>query len=255
MVLEGTRDGITDIGFEPTIFHPDKLPLEQISFVTPFVTSDVELVGRVINKLHAEIPAFREQYDKFGVVRLAGSSYRFLRAVHDLPGAEVRGHHGPPDQHGGRGAAMAARHAGNTRAEQHDALLQQHQDGVVDGFIIFPSAIPGMKYPEAAPYVTRVGFGAQYAAALIINKSVYDKLPAEIRTILHEAGEAWTKAADRAQFEAGNKGFDSVPEYPKGTNFTLSARRAGEMGQRDAEHRARNGPSGSTSRACRAPRR
>ena len=36
MVLEGTRDGITDIGFEPTIFHPDKLPLEQITFVTPF---------------------------------------------------------------------------------------------------------------------------------------------------------------------------------------------------------------------------
>src|SRR5690606_14324599 len=40
-VLKGVQDGIADIGFEPTIFHPDKLPLEQITFVTPFTTTDV----------------------------------------------------------------------------------------------------------------------------------------------------------------------------------------------------------------------
>jgi len=32
-VLQGVSDGIADIGFEPTIFHPDKLPLEQVSFI------------------------------------------------------------------------------------------------------------------------------------------------------------------------------------------------------------------------------
>ena len=41
-----------------------------------------------------------------------------------------------------------------------------------------------MKYPEAAPYVTKVGFGAQYAAALIVNKSVYAKLPPALQKIL-----------------------------------------------------------------------
>ena len=40
-VLQGVSDGIADIGFEPTIFHPDKLPLEQVSFMTPFTTTDV----------------------------------------------------------------------------------------------------------------------------------------------------------------------------------------------------------------------
>ncbi len=37
-VLEGVKDGIADIGSEPTIFHPDKLPLENITFATPFIT-------------------------------------------------------------------------------------------------------------------------------------------------------------------------------------------------------------------------
>ena len=72
MVLEGTRDGITDIGFEPTIFHPDKLPLEQVSFVVPFTTSDVVLVGKAIEKMHQTMPEYRAQYDKFNVVRIAG---------------------------------------------------------------------------------------------------------------------------------------------------------------------------------------
>ena len=30
-VLKGVQDGIADIGFEPTIFHPDRLPLEPLS--------------------------------------------------------------------------------------------------------------------------------------------------------------------------------------------------------------------------------
>ena len=222
MVLEGTRDGITDIGFEPTIFHPDKLPLEQISFVTPFVTSDVELVGRVMNKLHAEIPAYKEQYDKFGVVRLAGSSYDSyelfttfpVKAFEDVTGRRIST----------AGAALQwLRGTPATPVQSNMTLYYNNtQTGVVDSFIIFPSAIPGMKYPEVAPYVTRVGFGAQYAAALLINKDVYNRLPEEVRKILHEAGEAWTKVADQGQFKAGNQGFDSVKKYPKGVTHELS---------------------------------
>jgi TRAP-type C4-dicarboxylate transport system substrate-binding protein len=93
--------------------------------------------------------------------------------------------------------------------------------GVIDGFIIFPSSIPGMKYPEAAPHVTKVGFGAQYAAALIINKGAYDKLPPALQKILREAGEAWTAAADKIQLDLGNQGFDSVPQFSGGKNYVL----------------------------------
>jgi TRAP-type transport system periplasmic protein len=220
-VLEGTRDGITDIGFEPTIFHPDKLPLEQISFVTPFSTSDVVQVGKALDALHASIPEYKQQYDKFNVVRLGGSSFDSyelfttspVKQFQDIAGKKIAT----------AGAALQWLRGTPATPVQSNMTLYYNsaKTGVVDGFIIFPSAIPGMKFPEAAPHVTKVGFGAQYAAALIINKGVYDKLPAEVRKVLHEAAQAWTAEADKVMIDLGNAGFKSVPSFPGGQAYEL----------------------------------
>ena len=220
-VLKGVQDGIADIGFVPTIFHPDKLPLEQVSFMTPFVTSDVVLVGKTVDTMHATFPAFREQYDKFGVVRLAGSSYDSyelfstfeIKKFDDVKGKKIAT---------GGGALQWLRGTGATPVQSNMTLYYNNaKTGVIDGFIIFPSAIPGMKYPEAAPYVTKIGFGAQYAAVLVVNKGVYGKLPPALQKVLREAGEAWTAAADKVQLDAGNAGFDSVTKFPGGKTFVL----------------------------------
>ncbi|MPZ59163.1 MAG: hypothetical protein GEU91_22280 [Rhizobiales bacterium] len=220
-VLKGVQDGIADIGFEPTIFHPDKLPLEQISFMTPFATSDVVLIGKTIDKMHAMFPEYRAQYDKFGVVRLAGSSYDSYELFSTFPVqkfADVKG-----KKIATAGAALQwIRGTGATPVSSNMTQYYNNaKTGVIDGFIIFPSAIPGMKYPEAAPHVTKVGFGAQYAAALIVNKGVYAKLPLELQRILREAGEAWTAAADKVQFAAGNDGYASVAKFSGGKTFDL----------------------------------
>jgi TRAP-type C4-dicarboxylate transport system substrate-binding protein len=220
-VLEGTRDGITDIGFEPTIFHPDKLPLEQISFLTPFTTSDVVQVGKAIDALHASLPEYKAQYDKFNVVRLAGSSYDSYELFSTFPVKKFEDVKGK--KIATAGAALQWLRGTSATPVQSNMTLYYNsaKTGVIDGFIIFPSSIPGMKYPEAAPYVTKVGFGAQYAAALIINKGVYDKLPPEIRKILHEAGQAWTAAADKIMLELGDSGFKSVSTFQGGEAYVL----------------------------------
>ena len=211
-VLQGVSDGIADIGFEPTIFHPDKLPLEQVSFMTPFTTTDVVKVGQTIDKLHETIPAFKEQYDKFGVKRLAGSSFDSYELFTTFPVktfADVEG-----QKISTAGAALQwLRGTGATPVESNMTLYYNNaKTGVIDGFIIFPSSIPGMKYPEAAPHVTKVGFGAQYAAALIINQGVYDGLPPELQDILVEVGKEWTAKADAGQQEAYEMAYGGVPQ-------------------------------------------
>jgi TRAP-type C4-dicarboxylate transport system substrate-binding protein len=220
-VLKGVQDGIADIGFEPTIFHPDKLPLEQISFMTPFATSDVVQVGKAIDRMHETIPAYRAQYDKFDVVRLAGSSFDSYELFSTFPVQKFDDVKGKKISTAGA-ALQWLRGTGATPVSSNMTLYYNNaKTGVIDGFIIFPSAIPGMKYPEAAPHVTKVGFGAQYAAALIINKSVYDKLPPEIRKILHEAAQAWTAEADKVMIDLGNAGFKSVPSFPGAQAYEL----------------------------------
>ena len=221
-VLQGVSDGIADIGFEPTIFHPDKLPLEQVSFMTPFTTSDVVLVGKTIDKLHATIPAFAAQYDKFGVIRLGGATFDSYELFTTAPVQKFEDITGMKLAVAGAGLQWV-RGTGATPVESNMTLYYNDaKTGVTDGFIIFPSAIPGMKYPEAAPYVTKVGFGAQYAAALIINKSVYEGLPPELQTILRDVAQAWTATAAAAQQDIYNNAYGSVAQnFPGAATFEL----------------------------------
>jgi TRAP-type C4-dicarboxylate transport system substrate-binding protein len=220
-VLQGVSDGIADIGFEPTIFHPDKLPLEQISFATPFVTSDVQLVGKMIDKLHATVPEYKAQYDKFGVIRLGGATFDSYEMFSTFPVKKFDDIKGKKIATAGA-ALQWIRNTGATPVDSNMTLYYNNaKTGVIDGFIIFPSANPGMKYSEAAPYATKVGFGSQYAAALIINKATYDKLPPEVRKIMHEAGAAWTAAADKSQQEIGDKAYAEVPKFSGAQNFAL----------------------------------
>jgi TRAP-type transport system periplasmic protein len=220
-VLEGVKDSIADIGFEPTIFHPDKLPLEQISFATPFVTNDVGLVGKTFNTMHATIPEYTAQYDKFNVIRLGGSVYDSyelfttspIKKFDDLKGKKIAT------------AGAALQWLRGTPATPVQSNMMEYYNssktGVIDGFIVFPSAVGGMKYPEAAPYLTKVGFGAQYAAALIVNKATFEKMPPALQKILREAGAAWGEAADKAMLDAGEDGIKATTTFPKAEVFNL----------------------------------
>jgi TRAP-type transport system periplasmic protein len=212
-MLDGVKDGLTDIGFVPTIFFPDKLPLEQITLVAPFLTTDIELLDRVMNRLHQTIPAFPAQYAKFNQVRLGGTgadSFELLttfpvKKFEDIKGRKI----------GTAGAALAwLRGTGATPVQSN--MMEYYnstKNGVFEGFIVFPSTFPAMKYPEAAPYVTKVGFGAQYSVVLTMNKDSFGKLPPAVQKIFLEVGEQWGAQSDKAYMTAGEVGYKSLASF------------------------------------------
>jgi TRAP-type C4-dicarboxylate transport system substrate-binding protein len=212
-MLDGVKDGIADIGFMPTIFFPDKLPLENITLAAPFLTTDIVLLSRVMNKLHGTVPAFTEQYDKFNLLRLGGTgadSFELLttfpvKSVDDVKGRKI----------GTAGAALAwLRGTGATPVQSN--MMEYYnstKNGVFEGFIVFPSSFPAMKYPEAAPYIAKVGFGAQYSVVLTMNKDSFKKLPAPVQKIVQEAGREWGAKSDQAYMTAGEKGYASLPSF------------------------------------------
>jgi TRAP-type C4-dicarboxylate transport system substrate-binding protein len=219
-MLDGVKDGLADIGFMPTIFFPDKLPLENLTLAVPFLTTDLVLLSRVMNKLHDTVPAFTQQYDKFGLVRLGGSgadSFELLttfpvKSIDDLKGRKI----------GTAGAALAwLRGTGATPVQSN--MMEYYnstKNGVFEGFIVFPSAFPAMKYPEAAPYMTKVGFGAQYSVVLTMNKDAFRKLPAAVQKIMHEVGREWAAKGDEAYMTAGEKGYAMLSSF-KATLYEL----------------------------------
>ena len=212
-VLEGVKDGIAEVGFEPTIFHPDKLPLENITFVVPFVTNDVSMVSKAMNKLHATFPEYAAQYSKFNTVRLGGNSYDSYELISSFPVKKVEDVKGK--KIGTAGAALAWIRGTGAVPVQSNMMeyYNSTKTGVFDAFIIFPSAHPGMKYPEVAPYTVKVGFGAQYAAAIIVNKGLFDKWPAALQKVFRDAGAKWGEEADKAMQNAGEAGLQSVAGF------------------------------------------
>ena len=212
-MLDGIKDGLADIGFMPTIFFPDKLPLENITLVAPFLTTDIVLLSRVMNKLHDTLPAFTQQYDKFNLVRLGGTGADLfellttfpVKSVDDVKGRKI----------GTAGAALAwLRGTGATPVQSN--MMEYYNStktGVFEGFIVFPSSFPAMKYPEAAPYMAKVGFGAQYSVVLTMNKDSLKKLPPAVQKILQEVGREWAAKSDEAYMTAGEKGYASLPSF------------------------------------------
>jgi TRAP-type C4-dicarboxylate transport system substrate-binding protein len=220
-MLDGVKDGIADIGFTPTIFYPDKLPMENITFMAPFVSIDVRLVGQAINRLHDTFPEFGQQYDKFNQIRIGGDSYDSYELVANFPVRKVEDIKGKKIATAG-GALQWMRGTGAVPVQSN--MMEYYngiKTGVFDGCIIFTSSFPGMKYPEVAPYTNRVGFGAQYAAALVVNRDTFNKLPAAVKTALRDAGKHWGTSADSAMQDAGEGGLKSVAGFAGAQVVTL----------------------------------
>lgn len=212
-MLDGVKDGLADVGFVPTIFFPDKLPLEQITLVAPFLTPDIELLDRVMTTLHDTIPAFPAQYSKFNQIRLGGTgadSFELLTTFPVKKFEDIKGH-----KIGTAGAALAwLRGTGATPVQSN--MMEYYnstKNGVFEGFIVFPSTFPAMKYPEAAPYVTKVGFGAQYSVVLTMNKDSFAKLPPAVQKIFREVGREWAAQSDKAYMTAGEVGYKSLAGF------------------------------------------
>jgi len=219
-ILDGIKDGIAEIGYVPTVFFPDKLPLENVTFFAPFATSDVALMGRLMNAVHKQLPEMGAQYDAFNQIRLAGHAYDSfellttfqVRKYEDIKGKKIAT----------SGAALQwLRGTGSVPVNSN--MMEYYngtKNGVFEGFISAPSAFPGLKFPEAAPFVTRVGFGAQYAATLTMHKPAFMKLPEAARKVFLAVAEEWAAKADAALQNAGKVGIDSVPGF-KGTVYEM----------------------------------
>ncbi|WP_159458484.1 hypothetical protein [Roseisalinus antarcticus] len=55
--LEAVETGLTDMGWVGALWEGSKMPLQNVMFSTPFVTSDPVLAVEVLNEMNATIPA------------------------------------------------------------------------------------------------------------------------------------------------------------------------------------------------------
>ena len=192
--LEAVGDGLTDAGWVGTLWEGSKMPLQNVTYFTPFVSDDLVGTLQIMNELHREVPALQEAWEAQNVVFLGASgveTYHLMtnfpvNSLEDLRGRKILAP-GP--------SANWIKHLGAVPVNGAlPTYYNQVQTGVADGMVaILTGAFPNKHY-EVAPYVTLVGLGAQMTGGLGINKDVWDGLSDDVRQVLTELGDAYTVA-------------------------------------------------------------
>lgn len=193
--LETVEAGLAEIGACSSLFDPAKLAVQNVTYYTPFVSSDVRKVGEVVDDLHANLPAMTAAYAENGVVYIGApitiDDYMLMTnfpvaSLADLNGRKIAAPGAAINWLSGTGAVGVS---GNLTTYYNEI-----KTGVYDGVIVFASAaLPGKLY-EVAPYITKAGLGAQYAGSLCANKDWWDGLPAEAQAAFlagSDAAQAW----------------------------------------------------------------
>lgn len=189
--LETIEVGLAEMGTCQALFDPAKLAVQNVTYYTPFVSSDLRKVGAVIDDMHANVPAMTEAYGDNNVVYLGApiviDDYLLMtnfaiESLADLDGRKIAAPGAAINWLSGTGAVGVS---GNLTTYYNEL-----KTGVYDGVVVFASAaLPGKLF-EVAPYVTRFGLGAQFAGSLCANKDWYDGLPDAAKAALHTGADA-----------------------------------------------------------------
>ncbi|PVH27551.1 C4-dicarboxylate TRAP transporter substrate-binding protein [Pararhodobacter oceanensis] len=193
--LEAVEVGLAEVAAIPTVFMPTQLPLQNVSYNTPFGPSDPRLVMESVAMLHDTVPGVEESWHEYDAEYLGGGfaldNYVLMTnfpvtSIEDLEGRRIAAPGPAVNWLEGTGAVGVS---GNLTTYYNDI-----QTGVFDGVIVFPTAAAPARLHEVAPYVTITDFGAQYAGTLVANRTWFADQPEAVQNALRDAAAAYTEA-------------------------------------------------------------
>ena len=71
-MLEAMEEGLVDMGFVATVFDAAKMPLQNVSYIAPFGSSDPRVVTRAVMRLERDIPAMSDAWRRNNMKLLSG---------------------------------------------------------------------------------------------------------------------------------------------------------------------------------------
>lgn len=211
-MLKAVEDGAIDVGHVPFLFNGDKLPLEQITYVTPFGPEDPVKLTEVIKQLRKAVPEMDQQLLKHKQILLAPlptDAYQIvakkpIEKVDDLKGMKL----GTAGQ-----AGNWVRNTGVVSvAGDLTTFYNSMQTGVYEGIITFDTAVSSYKFYEVAPYITKVGFGVQYASGLTVNERRWKGFPQEVKDAFLAVAPIYEKKVSEYYRDAGEASIKNAVE-------------------------------------------
>ncbi len=208
--LETIEQGVSDMGIVGTVFHPGKMPLQNVSYASPFGPAEPRIVSKVINDMHDKVPAMRKSWEKYNQVYQCGfglDDYGVVGTTPVMKLEDLRGkkYGGPPGLHGWiKGSGAVAVNAGLP------SYYNDIKSGVYNGVLTFASGAAAAKLYEVGPAYTQTGFGAMYAGGVSVNKARWDKFPAEVKAAFKVGCDEYEAAYSKEQFVRAVAAMDLI---------------------------------------------
>lgn len=191
---EAVMDGIVDVGMVGTVWEGANMPLQNVTYFTPFATEDHKMIIEIFDDLSENLPELRDSWAENGMVHLSSlitDSYDIYATfpVNSLSDLANRKLNAP---------GTSANWLRGTGATPVDGALTTYytniQTGVTEGTLSFASGILPTRVYEVAPELTRVGIGSMYFGGIAANKDFFDGLPEPVQKAFREAAKATSKA-------------------------------------------------------------
>ena len=191
---EAVMDGIVDIGMVGTVWEGANMPLQNVTYFTPFATEDHRMIIEIFDDLSENLPELKNSWAENGMVHLSSlitDSYDIYATfpVGSMDDLQNRKLNAP---------GTSANWLQNTGATPVDGALTTYytniQTGVTEGTLSFASGILPTRVYEVAPELTRVGIGSMYFGGIAANKDVFDSWPAPVQAAMREAAAATSVA-------------------------------------------------------------
>jgi TRAP-type C4-dicarboxylate transport system substrate-binding protein len=191
--MEAVRDNITDIGYVGTLWEGSTMPLQNVTYFTPFTTGDHGVVANAFEKLNETVPALRANWNGLNMIPLSSyitDTYHIwsnfpIRTLDDLRNRKLAA------------PGTSANWLTGTGATPVDGALTTYytdiQTGVIEGALSFYVGILPTRVYEVAKYVTECDIGAMYVGGIAANRQRMERWPAPVRNALVAAGRFATQ--------------------------------------------------------------
>ena len=222
---EAVMDGIVDVGMVGTVWEGANMPLQNVTYFTPFATSDHKMIIEIFDDLSQNLPELANSWSENGMVHLSSlitDSYDIYATfpVATMADLQNRKLNAP---------GTSANWLQGTGATPVDGALTTYytniQTGVTEGTLSFASGILPTRVYEVAPELTRVGIGSMYFGGIAANEDFFNGLPEPVQQAFRDAAKATSVAhgdyvtdlAERAMTEMQAAGLTvhDLPEAEK----------------------------------------
>lgn len=204
------RDGIVDVGMVGTVWENSAMPLQNVTYFTPFATTNHELLIEVFDKLNTTVPALRDSWSAQNMVPLSSlitDSYDIYATfpVKEMASLKNKRINAP---------GTSANWMRETGATPVDGALTTYytniQTGVTDGALSFASGVGPARVYEVAKHLTRVDIGAMYFGSVAANKRFFDGLPKDVQAAMVQAGKATSLAHGKHVTKTANAALETM---------------------------------------------